>query len=119
MVPGTQKEERSQMSEPIPMFTCDWCGKEFPADPDTMTESGFSAVHADDEDPAEAWKGEPDHEHEPLTMKFEDAPAEMIEHMKSQMGLSDAECKELIETGHVEAGASCVCIECQDKALED
>lgn len=106
------------MNEPIPDFTCDWCGKVFPADPRAMVESGFSAAYEDEPDAADKWKGEAP-ERSPATIKLEDASPEMIAKMKAEMGLNDAEVKELLETGSIENGASCVCLECQDAGLEE
>ncbi len=99
------------------MFTCDWCGKEFPADPRTMMESGFSAEFEPEDNAAESWKGEAP-ERIPARIKYEDAPPEIITQMKNEMGLNDEQVKELLETGGVTSGASCVCIECQDNAEE-
>ncbi len=99
------------------MFTCDWCGKEFPADPRTMVESGFSMFEEGDADPADAWKGEP--QEKPVQgVSFDALTPEQRQEMKESMQLDDAELRRLLETGSVENSVSCVCIECQDAGTE-
>ncbi len=87
------------MTDETPMFICDWCGKEFPADARTMVESGISAQHL-----------EPDWEELP---SYEEATPELIFALTKELEITEAQAKTLLETGHVGTGASCVCIECQ------
>lgn len=93
------------------MMICDWCGKEFPADPRACVESGIDAVEELEE--GDEWKGE--------TLRTVD-PDEVSEEEKTElrvaMGLSDTELKELLEKGTVAGLGAIVCLECQDEAEE-
>lgn len=75
-------------------FTCDDCGKEFPANPETMVETGIAV--------------EPGHSLEPQDR----------EGVKDEMDLTDAQLDELMTRGFITTGAACICIECQDKEDE-
>ena len=101
-----------------PDFTCDWCGKVFPADPRTMVESGFSAGHEAEHDPADNWKGGTP-QFEKLSLEITEISPDTLESMKREMGLNDDELAELLRTGSVKNGASCVCLECQDSGVEE
>ena len=104
------------MSE-TPKLTCEWCGKEFDATPDAFVESGYSAFDGSEPDEADDWKGDPTLQ--PVQdIGLDSITESQAEEMKSKMGLNDAQLKELLTTGSVENGASIVCIECQDSALE-
>lgn len=93
-------------------MTCDWCGKEFPADARACVEAGFTAEYIE-EYPAEGWKDEP--ESEPGFIEFGDGDRERL---KAEMGLTDAELDELLQTGEIEGLGAIVCLECQDEAEE-
>lgn len=92
------------MTDEPTLFTCDWCGKQFPPDSNTMVESGFTVERVID--PADKWKGDT-----PITI--DDIPEEVLEDMRKTMGMSENQIKELLEKGDIGNLASCVCIECQ------
>ena len=92
-----------------PTMTCDWCGKDFPADPRACLEAGFEAELPDDD--GDEWK------REPIEYPIQVTPEERSE-MKRHMGLNDAQLEELLATGKVEGLGSIVCVECRDEALE-
>ena len=97
------------MTPEVAMMTCDWCGKQFPADANACVEAGITAYHPGDE-----WKGP-----EPLEVGVEDFGPEEVERMKSEMEVDDKELRELLATGKVDGLASIVCLECQENALRD
>lgn len=101
----------SDMTQPI--MTCDWCGKDFPADPRACLEAGFEAGFEAElpDDEGEEWK------REPIEYPIQVTPGERSE-MKLHMGLDDAQLDELLATGKVEGLGSIVCVECQDEATE-
>lgn len=77
------------------MWCCDWCGKDFEAFPGAAVESGFEMDFEDG-----------------LELPVVGTP-EMVAQMKEEIDLTDAQIKELLETGNVESGASLICLECQ------
>ncbi len=94
--------------EPV-LWLCDWCGAEFPADPECMLETGFAVD----------WEGEDLTWHGEAPGSYENAPVELLNQMKEEMDLSDAEVKELIEKGGVNTGYSCICQVCQNENEND
>lgn len=91
------------------LLTCDWCGKEFPADPRAFVEAGFDAVYENEE--GEEWK-----DPEPATLPPGHVANGDRETMKAKMGIDDAQLDQLLETGEVRDLAAIVCLECQDAA---
>lgn len=87
-------------------MTCDWCGKEFPADARACVEGGWHAQWEREE--GEEWKNP-----EPPTLTPENITPEMRETMKREMGLTDKELDTLLTTGHVEGLGAIVCLDCQ------
>jgi hypothetical protein len=83
--------------------TCDWCEREFEPQPHNFVESGFSVAPEEGDE----WKNDGDmpHNDEPPT-------PEQIAAMKREMQLSDEQVQQLINTGHVDTGYSCICDEC-------
>jgi len=101
------------MSEHLKV-NCEWCGKSFIPTPDEFVESGFAAFD-ENKDEADSWKGEQPVE----SIDIESIPVSDRERMKKDMGINDDQLKELLTTGVIENGASIICVECQDKALEE
>lgn len=95
----------------IVMMTCDWCGKEFPADARACVESGFSAYHPPED--GEEWKGEEAVALQPGEFALQDREA-----MKREMCLTDEQLDELLSTGTVDSGGAIVCLECQDSGIQ-
>lgn len=91
-------------------MTCDWCGKEFPADARACTEVGFSVEHEPEE--GEEWKGRCEVTPEAFT-------PEQRQQMKRQMDLDDAQLEQLLTTGRVDGLGGIVCLECQDDCVEE
>jgi len=96
-------------SPEIESMTCDWCGKQFPADASACVEAGMSANHPPED--GDEWKGE-----DVVALKPEEFAPDQWEEMKVQTGLDDDQLKELLETGKVEGLGSIVCLDCQDNA---
>ncbi len=93
-----------------PMVRCDWCGKMVPEDPRIFCEGGIEAVHGDDDDPAEAWKGE---RHTPDMSMLTDADKER---MMAEMNLTREQVETLVKTGKVQT-FQVVCLECMDSGI--
>ncbi len=90
-------------------FTCSVCGKEFPADPDTMVEVGFSAMQLK----------EGEESPEECEAIGKDELESMGEYQLSELGLTPEIREKLLRGEDVTTGAECMCLECQDKMLED
>ena len=90
-------------------MTCDWCGKNFPADARACVEAGIDAAHPPEE--GEEWKGE-----DPLRLTPEEFSKEQLDQLKADMQLNDAQLDQLLRTGRVEGLGAIVCLECQDQA---
>ena len=88
-------------------FTCQICGKDFPADPDTMVESGMSGVCTNPD--CDCHEDIP--EDEILTA---DQLATMSDYALSEIGLTPTQRDELLATGEVTTGGMCICKPCQD-----
>lgn len=87
-----------------PKMTCDWCKKEFDADPRACVEAGVSAEPAFDS--SESWKHQ------------DDKPSDdQIAKLKSEFGLTDDEVEDLLEDGEVDGLGAIICLDCQDKAI--
>lgn len=95
------------MTEPLEMMTCDWCGKEFPADARACVEAGVETFTEPEE--GEEWKGD-----QPVTIGLDELTPAQREHFKSFLGLNDAQLQQLLETGAMDDLGSIVCLECQD-----
>ena len=80
-------------------MTCDWCGKEFPANADACVEAGVDVAEG------EQWR-------------VEGLTPEQIAHVKVENGLDDKELAELLETGSVRGLGAIICLECQDAGLD-
>lgn len=89
------------------IFTCDECGKDFPADPETMVEEGVSAHH--DIVPGEEWK------HDGHTPELSPEDREKV---KGELGVSDEELDRILSGEMVTIGGICICKPCQDQMLE-
>lgn len=97
----------SNSSEPE-MMTCDWCGKVFPADARACVETGFDAVYQPGE--GDEWK---DSEIATLPEGHPLDP-EHREHLKSEMGITDHQLDQLLQTGIIQGLGGIVCVECQE-----
>lgn len=100
------------METPPLKWTCDWCGCEFDPDPDSMVESGISAIHPEP-DPSEEWKDTKAPTCD--TPDLATASPETLEEIRQELGLTPEQLQELIATGHTNTGYSCLCPTC----LED
>ena len=98
-------------------FTCDWCGKEFPADARTMVETGL-ALAVDGVEPDEAWKGE-DVKRRTTIEDYNDLTPDERQMLMDDMELTEEELKNLFEKGEALNGVSCVCIQCQDESEQE
>jgi hypothetical protein len=106
--PRSTETWRDTMSEAVEMMKCDWCGKEFPADPRACVEAGIDANH--EPEAGEEWKGP-----EPINLDpAQFSPAQRQE-IKNKMGISDTQLDELLSTGTVAGLGAIVCLECQDQ----
>lgn len=93
------------------LVKCDWCGVDFPANPNAFSESGISMFEQPDD--AEAWKGEQlESPVRGVVLSDSDKAA-----LKGELGLDDEQLRELLETGSVNTGFSCVCPKCMDDSL--
>lgn len=97
--------------EQVEMMKCEWCGKEFPADPRACVDAGIDAYHPPED--GEEWKGE-----EPTELPPGHFAAADREHMKKEMGLDDAQLDQLLATGKIDGLGAIICLECQDAGLE-
>lgn len=95
----------------IELMTCDWCGKQFPADARACLESGISAFHPAEE--GDEWKGD-----EPIELDPSEFSPEQREEIKSGLQINDAQLDELLRTGSIEKMGAIVCLECQEKGSE-
>lgn len=95
------------MIDDICMMTCDWCGKEFPADARACVEAGIQAFDLYQD--GDEWKGDDAISIDPKTLS-----QDQIEFLKQSMGLDDAQLHELLTTGKIESLGAIVCLECQD-----
>lgn len=93
----------------VPMMTCDWCGKEFPADARACVEGGVAAVVP--AEPGEEWKGET-----PVTLDPGELTADQRAALKRELGLEDADLDRLLTTGEVDGVGVIVCLPCQAEA---
>jgi hypothetical protein len=87
---------------PVDLMTCEWCGKDFPADARACVEGGIDAYHPPED--GEEWKG-----YEPVTLKPEDFSLRELEGIKDQLGINDTQLEELLRTGKVEELGGIVC----------
>lgn len=97
-----------EMDEPtaVPWFRCEFCGKEFEPGPDDFWESGIgSASHSCD-------KPIPDG-----AISAEELER-MSEYELREIGLTLEERDELLKTGTITTGASCICPECQKSEFD-
>jgi hypothetical protein len=97
---------------PEPTMTCDWCGKDFPADARACVEAGVHAYYGPEE--GEEWKG-----NEPSAAHPDMLSQDQRDFLKAQHGLNDDELHELLTTGNVSGLGAIICVECQDAALEN
>jgi hypothetical protein len=98
------------MNEETPMMTCDWCGKEFPADARACVEAGISGGPEVDE--GEEWK------EGAMPLSSEDLSPLQRVWMKTELGLDDAQLDTLLRTGKLEGLGAIVCVQCQDDGEE-
>jgi hypothetical protein len=94
------------------LFTCSECGRQFAPDPDAVVESGFSRGCVSKEDEAR-------------TIFSEDRVTagtlrDMSDYHLAEVGLTP-EGRERLLAGEefVVTGAVCICLECQDRLLEE
>ncbi len=94
------------------VFTCALCGKDFPPDPLTMVEAGFSSC-SDSPDCecgcSGAGLGDDG-------ISFDDLAA-MNEYQLSEIGLTLSQRDELLKNGEITSGGMCICLECQDESV--
>jgi hypothetical protein len=89
------------------LFQCESCGKEFPADPDTMIEAGFGPIIV------------PENEDEDTQAEFTpDELAHMSEDELSELGLNPDTRDALLRGEDVMVGGICLCRDCQQRARE-
>lgn len=89
-------------------FTCSVCGKEFPADPDTMVESGYIPLRLEEGEGSKEVAGLTEEDIKNLT------PEDLI-----HWGITPEQHAAMLKGELVPTGASCICKECQDELLED
>ncbi len=94
----------------IEKVTCDWCGREFAAVPDSFTEGGLNLMHM--VEPGEEWKSGDDG-HTP-TMDPDSLPdnvkADIMHHFK----IDPEQFRTLMKTGKVRL-AMTICPKCQNQ----
>jgi hypothetical protein len=94
------------------LFTCSECGRQFEPNPDSVVESGLSRVCISKEDEAQAIFGE-----EQITS---DNLSEASDYHLAEIGLTPIMRGRLLAGEEfVATGAICICLECQDRLLED
>lgn len=89
-------------------FTCDFCGKNFPADARACVESGIGFFPVLEE--GEEWK-----ETQPVALSRDLFNPALLEQIKHDLQINDTQLNQLFETGSLEGLGSIICIECQDK----
>lgn len=99
------------MSDDISIMTCDWCGKEFPADARACVEGGIEGFPLPEIVEGEEWK-----EREWTPVDPASLTKQQLEQIKTEMGLDDAQLEELLHTGSVKGIGGIICLECQDNA---
>lgn len=86
---------------------CDFCGAEFIPSADSFCEGGIEMC----DESIEPWT-----EEEQKAQALE--RAEIRQHIKSGLGLTDEQADEVLSTGKVENLAWCVCDKCQEEGAE-
>jgi hypothetical protein len=89
------------------LFQCEGCGKEFPADPDTMIEAGFGPI----------FTTESKDEDTQAEFSLEDL-AQMDEDELAEIGLNPDTREALLRGEDVMVGGICLCRDCQRKVRE-
>jgi len=99
------------MTNEIEMMKCDWCSKDFPADPRACVESGI-ALFQEPED-GDEWKGE-----QPITLHPSQMTDDQKNSLKAETGMSDVELDRLLTTGNIDGLGSIICLQCQEQEEE-
>ena len=97
---------------PVNLMTCEWCGKDFPADARACVEGQIDAYHPPED--GEEWKGD-----EPIALKPEDFSPDELDDLMDQLGINEAQLEELLRTGKVDELGGIICLSCQDAGLEE
>jgi len=81
-------------------MTCDWCGREFPADARACVEVGFNACGVDGY---------------ALSIDPGSVSQEDKDEIKGYLQLDDAQVDQLLSTGSVDGLGGIICAECQEE----